>query len=100
MPYEVFTGKKPNVSYLRVFGSKCFIHNHGKETLSKFDPRSPESIFVGYSSVNKAYRVYNKCTKVIEESIHVISNETNDGLTSSTLFDEFHLSKYVDDNDE
>ena len=38
--------------------------------------------------------------KVNGESIHIIFNKTNDGLASSSSFDEFHLSKYVDDEDK
>ena len=47
-PYELFHGRKPNISYFRVFGSKCFILNTGDQ-LEKFDPKSDEGIFVGYS---------------------------------------------------
>ena len=99
-PYEVVKGKEPNVSYFETFRKKCFIHNNGIENLGKFDPRSDEGIFVGYSSVCKAYRVYSKYTMVIKKSIHVVFDETNNGLASSSSFDEFQLSKYVDDEDE
>jgi len=36
-PYELFKGRKPNVSHLKVFGCKCFILNNGKDNLGKFD---------------------------------------------------------------
>ena len=62
-PYKRFKGRKPNISYFRAFGCKCFIHNNGKERLGKFDARSDEGILVGYSLNSKAYRVYNKHTK-------------------------------------
>ena len=42
-------------------------------------------MFVGYSSHSKAYRIYNKQTKTIEESIHVIFDETNDGVLSGSI---------------
>ena len=92
--------RSPSVSYFKAFESKCFIYNNGKENLYKFDPRSREGISVGHSLVSKAYRAHNKCTKVIEESIHVIFDETNNGLASSFSFDELQLRKYVDDEDE
>lgn len=66
-PYELFKGKKPNISHLRVFGCKCFVHNNGKDSLGKFDHRSDEAIFLGYSSHSKAYKVYNKRTLCVEE---------------------------------
>jgi len=80
------------------FGNKCFIHNYGKKNLSKFDTRSDKDIFVGYYSVSKVYRVYNKSTNVvINEFIHVVFDETNNGLPSRSAFDEFQLSKYTND---
>ena len=46
-PYELFKGKKPSISYFHAFGSKCFIHNNGKDRLGKFDARSDEGTLVG-----------------------------------------------------
>ena len=43
-PYELFKGRKPNIMHLRLFGCKCYVHNNGKESLGKFDPRSDEAI--------------------------------------------------------
>ena len=48
-PYELFNGRKPNISYLHVFGCKCFVLNNGKENLGKFDAKADEGIFLGYS---------------------------------------------------
>jgi len=31
IPYELFNGRKPNISHLKVFGCRCFIMNNGKE---------------------------------------------------------------------
>ena len=67
----------------------CFIHNNGREKLVNFDQSSDEGIFVGYSSISKAYGVYNKHTMVIEECIHVFFDETNNGPTTTSSFDEF-----------
>ena len=62
---------------MRVFGCKCYVHNNGKQSLGKFDPRSDEAIFIGYSPRSKAYKVFNKRTLLVEESIHVIFDEVN-----------------------
>ena len=70
-PYELWNNKKPNVSYFKVFECKCFILNE-KDNLGKFDAKSDEGIFLGYSSVSKAFRIFNKRTLIIEESIHVV----------------------------
>jgi len=68
--------RKPNVSYFKVFGCKCFVLNT-KDNLGKFDAKSYEVIFVGYSNTSKAYRVFNGSTLTIEESIHVKFEESN-----------------------
>ena len=47
-----------------------------KIRLGKFDPRSDEGIFLGYSSRSKAYKVFNKVTNKVEESIHVAFDES------------------------
>ena len=60
--YELLKGRKPNVSHLRTFGCKCFVHNNGNDSLGKFVPRSDERTFVGYSIQSKAYKVFNKRT--------------------------------------
>ena len=88
-PYELFYERVPSVSYFRVFGSKCFILNT-KDKLDKFDPKSDEGIFVGYSTRSKAYRVYNKRTQVIEETLHVSFNEVSNIPTS--IIDDDDLS--------
>ncbi|GJT77588.1 retrovirus-related pol polyprotein from transposon TNT 1-94 [Tanacetum coccineum] len=52
-PYELLRGRKPTLDYFRVFGSKCFILNT-KDYLTKFDPKSYEGVFLGYSQNSKA----------------------------------------------
>ncbi|GAV66778.1 hypothetical protein CFOL_v3_10288, partial [Cephalotus follicularis] len=71
-PYELFNDRKPSVSHLRPFGCKVFILNNVKDNLGKFDVKSDEGIFLGYYLNSKAYRVFNKKTLIIEESIHVL----------------------------
>ena len=66
-PYELWRGKKLNISYFHSFGCKFFIHNNGKNHLGKFDPRSDEGIFLGYAISSRAFRVFNKRTLCVEE---------------------------------
>jgi len=68
--------RKSNVSYFRVFGCKCFVLNT-KDNLDKFDAKSYEVIFVGYSHTRKAYRIFNRSTLIIEKFIHVKFEESN-----------------------
>jgi len=53
-----------------------FYFNNGKDKLGKFDAKADDGIFLGYSSNSKAYRVFNKRTLTVEESIHVAFDET------------------------
>ncbi|XP_021718968.1 uncharacterized protein LOC110686665 [Chenopodium quinoa] len=76
-PYELFKGRKPNISHFQAFGCRCFVHNNWKRNIGKFDERSDEAVFLGYASNSKAYRVYNKNTLCVEESIQVIFDESN-----------------------
>ena len=82
--YEIWNGKKPRVKYFRVFGSKCCILND-RENLGKFDAKSDEGIFLGYSTTSWAYRVFNKRTKTVMESINV---KVNDALTKVEMIDD------------
>jgi hypothetical protein len=64
--YELLIGKKPNVSYFIVFGSKCFILvKRGRN--SKFSPKAVEGFLLGYDSNIRAYRVFNKSTGLLVE---------------------------------
>jgi hypothetical protein len=54
---EMFTGKKPEVSHLKIFGCPVFIHIPKKKR-NKLDPSGKNEIFVGYCEVSKAFRIY------------------------------------------
>jgi len=83
-PYELFKGRKPNISHLKVFGCKCFILNNDKDKLGKFDSKTDEGIFLGYSFHGHAYRAYNKRTMLVEESMHIAFDETNQNMQESS----------------
>ncbi|XP_075489488.1 uncharacterized protein LOC142528329 [Primulina tabacum] len=76
-PYEIWTGKQPDVRYFRIFGCKCFIHINGKTHLTAFDVKADNGIFLGYSAVSKAYRAYNQRTLTVEESIRIVFDESS-----------------------
>jgi hypothetical protein len=63
-PYELWRGKKPTIKYFRVFRSTCYILRD-LENLGKFDAKSDEGIFLGYSSTSCACKVFNKRTATI-----------------------------------
>jgi hypothetical protein len=56
-PEEAFSGKKPSVEHLRIFGCPVYIHVP-KDKRKKLEPSGKKGIFVGYSESSKAYRIY------------------------------------------
>ncbi|KAH9724699.1 hypothetical protein KPL70_007586 [Citrus sinensis] len=58
------------------------------DNLGKFNPKSDVGIFLGYSNSSKAYRVYNKRTLVVEESMHVTFDEFNPSSTEKVVVDD------------
>ncbi|GKF18535.1 retrovirus-related pol polyprotein from transposon TNT 1-94, partial [Tanacetum coccineum] len=72
--YELMQDKKPDLSFFYVFGSLCYPTND-HENLGKFDAKADIGIFVGYAPVKKAFRVYNRRTRIITETIHVMFDE-------------------------
>jgi transposase InsO family protein len=85
--YELLTGKNPNVSYFRVFGSKCFILiKRGRK--SKFAPKTVEGFLLGYDSNTRAYRVFNKSTGLAEISCDIVFDETNGSQVEQVDLDE------------
>jgi hypothetical protein len=74
--YELLTGNKPNVSYFRVFGSKCYILQKRSKS-SKFAPKTCEGFLLGYDSNSRAYRVFNVTTGCVETTCDAVFDETN-----------------------
>jgi transposase InsO family protein len=85
--YEFLTSKKPNVSYFRVFGSKCFIlTKRGRN--SKFAPKAIEGFLLGFGSNIRVYRVFNKSTGLVEVSYDIVFDETNGSQVKQVDLDE------------
>ncbi|KAM2467223.1 hypothetical protein PS1_009053 [Malus domestica] len=73
-PFEVFSGRKPFMKHLRVFGSVCFtLIPH--QLRHKLEKSSNKGVFVGYSTSEKGYRIYNVLTQKIILSRDVIFDE-------------------------
>ncbi|GJZ06042.1 integrase, catalytic region, zinc finger, CCHC-type containing protein [Tanacetum coccineum] len=69
-PYHIINGRKPFVKFFHIFDSLCYIVRDG-ENLDKMKEKGDACIFIGYSTQSRAYRVYNKRTRMIIESIRV-----------------------------
>nr|GFB55241.1 hypothetical protein [Tanacetum cinerariifolium] len=73
-PYLIINDRKLSVKFFYIFGSVCYIVRD-RENLNKMKEKGDECIFVGYSNQSRAFRVFNKRTRVIMESIHVNFDE-------------------------
>nr|GEY98411.1 hypothetical protein [Tanacetum cinerariifolium] len=73
-PYHIINDRKPSVKFFYIFGSLCYIVRDG-ENLDKIKVKGDACIFVWYSTQSRAYRVFNKRTRVIVENIHVNFDE-------------------------
>nr|GFA25823.1 hypothetical protein [Tanacetum cinerariifolium] len=73
-PYHIINNCKPLVKFFHIFSSLCYIVRDGKN-LDKMKEKGDECIFVGYYTPSRAYKVFNKRSRVIMESIHVNFNE-------------------------
>lgn len=72
-PFEMWHNKKPQIKYLKVFGSTVYVHNKINKT--KFDEKSWKGILVGYEP--NGYKVWNpECEKFVVVR-DVIVDETN-----------------------
>jgi gag-polypeptide of LTR copia-type/Integrase core domain/GAG-pre-integrase domain/Domain of unknown function (DUF4219) len=83
-PWEYFTGNKPDVSGMRVFGTRAFVMIP-KELRRKLDPVSEPGLFVGYSASSKAYRVLLDGSSKVVESRDVVFDETARSETQANM---------------
>ncbi|GJY10158.1 putative ribonuclease H-like domain-containing protein [Tanacetum coccineum] len=73
-PYELLHDKLPDLSFFHVFGALCYSTNDS-ENLGKLQPKADIGIFIGYAPTKKAFRIYNRHTRRIIETIHVDFDE-------------------------
>nr|GFC09146.1 retrovirus-related Pol polyprotein from transposon TNT 1-94 [Tanacetum cinerariifolium] len=73
-PYELINGKKPDISFLHVFGA-LFYPKNDREDIGKLGAKGDIGFFIGYSADSCAYRIYNRRTKKIMETMNVSFDE-------------------------
>ncbi|GKF60781.1 retrovirus-related pol polyprotein from transposon TNT 1-94, partial [Tanacetum coccineum] len=72
--YHIINDRKTSIKHLHIFGCTCYLTRYG-ENLDKMKEKGDSCILVGYSTQSKGYRVYNKRTRLIVESIHLRFDE-------------------------
>ena len=70
----MFSGEKPEVSHLKIFGCPVCIHIP-KEKRSNLDPLGKKGLFVGNSEQSKAYQIHISGYRQIELSRDVTFDE-------------------------
>nr|GFC49567.1 retrovirus-related Pol polyprotein from transposon TNT 1-94 [Tanacetum cinerariifolium] len=73
-PYELINKRKSNIKFFRVFGCRCYLLND-YEDVGKLKAKGDIKVFVGYSKESTAFRIYNKRTRKIHESVNVNFDE-------------------------
>nr|GFD05814.1 integrase, catalytic region, zinc finger, CCHC-type, peptidase aspartic, catalytic [Tanacetum cinerariifolium] len=73
-PYELINGRKPDISFLHVFEALCYPKND-REDIGKLDAKGDIGFFIGYSADSRAYRIYNRMSKKIMETMNVLFDE-------------------------
>nr|GEY62755.1 retrovirus-related Pol polyprotein from transposon TNT 1-94 [Tanacetum cinerariifolium] len=79
-------GKKPSIKRLHIFGCICYLTRDG-ENLDNMKEKGDSCILVGYFTQSKGYRIYNKRTRLIVESIHIRFNEIKEMSETSIAND-------------
>nr|GEZ70416.1 copia protein [Tanacetum cinerariifolium] len=73
-PYELINGRKQDISFLHVFDALCYPKNDRKD-IRKLGAKGDIGFFIGYSADSCTYRVYNRQTKKIMETMNVSFDE-------------------------
>nr|GEZ47822.1 hypothetical protein [Tanacetum cinerariifolium] len=76
-PYELINKRKPNIKFFHVFGCRCYLLNE-YEDAGKLKAKEDIGVFVGYSKESAAFRIYNKRTRKIHESVNVNFDEISE----------------------
>ncbi|GJS99129.1 retrovirus-related pol polyprotein from transposon TNT 1-94 [Tanacetum coccineum] len=84
--YHIINDRKPSIKHLHIFGCICYITRDG-ENLDKMKEKGDPCVMVGYSTQSKGYRVYNKRTRLIVESIHVKFDEIKEMMSDHNSSD-------------
>nr|GEW79077.1 retrovirus-related Pol polyprotein from transposon TNT 1-94 [Tanacetum cinerariifolium] len=86
-PYELMHGKQPDLSYFYVFDALCYPTNDC-ENVDKLQPKADIGIFIGYAPTKKAFRIYNRRTRRIVETIHVDFDELTAMASEQSIDDD------------
>ncbi|GKA98592.1 retrovirus-related pol polyprotein from transposon TNT 1-94 [Tanacetum coccineum] len=84
--YHIINDRKPSIKHLHIFCCTCYLTRDG-EKLDKMKEKGDSCILMGYSTQSKGYRIYNKRTRLIVESIHLRFDEIKEMSETSVAND-------------
>ena len=86
--YHRWYGEAPDLSHIRVFGSKCW-YTIPKKKVKKLDPRARLAIMMGYSSRSKGYKLWDSdsCNFVVSRDVTFQENDTEEVLHRELIHD-------------
>ena len=73
-PQQAWSGRKPSVAHLKIFGSMTYAHVTDQNRL-KLDDKSEKFVFISYDSSSKGYKFYNQSKERIMVSRDVVFDE-------------------------
>nr|GEW21497.1 hypothetical protein [Tanacetum cinerariifolium] len=88
-PYELINKRKPNIKFFRAFECRCYLLND-YDDVGKLKAKKDIKVFVGYSKESIAFRIYNKRTRKIHESVNIMKPSTTNVETSNNKEEVFH----------
>nr|GEZ36676.1 retrovirus-related Pol polyprotein from transposon TNT 1-94 [Tanacetum cinerariifolium] len=83
-PYELLHGRKPDLSYLHVFGALCY-PNNDSEDLGKLQAKADISIFIGYAPKKKAYLLVVVAPRAIDLADSSVSTSIDHDAPSTSI---------------
>ncbi|GJW89854.1 retrovirus-related pol polyprotein from transposon TNT 1-94, partial [Tanacetum coccineum] len=95
-PYELLHRRKPNVEYFHVFGSLCYPTND-RHDLGNMKLKADIGVFIGYSETSRGFRIYNRRTKKIMETINVKFDELTVMASEHDCL-ELELQRFINHN--
>ena len=83
-PHQIWTGNKPSLSHLRVFGCDAYVHAP-KDKRTKLDSKLERCIFIGYKDGLKGYKLWNSETRKVVYSRDVVFREVKYVVTHEII---------------
>ena len=98
-PIEAWTGKRPDLSHMRVFGCEAYMHVPVQKR-RKLDPKARKCVFLGYEEDRKCYRLYDQVARRIEYSRDVVFDENVPGYEEKKQYVPCTSADSSDSSDE